>query len=592
MPTPIGQIYDPMPQRQLLPNRIANATGWNFGAQPTVANAGQNGGYTYGMDSSGTSSFGPTPPQGALNPATLQALQAMGWSGGDPIDPGGGGNQDQAPGARAWTPEFQQWAQAHGITSSLMQAPDQGSSGMTQHTFIGPDGQIIGQPTMTNLGNDKMFWDATLLAAAGMGGAAGLATEGGAGAAAASDLAGAGVTGAGYGGEALTAEQLAAGGAAGGAAGTGGVTGIGIGGTSAATGDVAGSAAAQVGQAAGAGLDTGAGTITGGTGLSAGSGALGAGGQGLTAAQLAAYGGGTGGGTGLFGLTTQQLIGGSSIISGLASLGAGAIQANAANNAADALRQQNAITQANSAPYLAAGKTALGSIADLMGTSGNTSAPNYGSLTHQFNASDLNSNLAPNYQFQLQQGLGATTNAGNAAGFSGNTLKGINDYAQGTAAGAYQQAYNNYTNNQTNIYNRLSNLAGLGQTANQITANAGTANVTGAGNFATSGGASAAAGLVGATNALTSGANNSIAYNTPSWNYLSGYQGSDVRLKTDIALIGETRRGLPLYSWRYKAGGGTRIGPMAQDVEKVRPDAVLTGPDGYKRVNYNLIREM
>ena len=155
-----------------------------------------------------------------------------------------------------------------------------------------------------------------------------------------------------------------------------------------------------------------------------------------------------------------------------------------------------------------------------MGTSGNTGAANYGSFNHQFNAEDLKSNLAPNYDFQLQQGLGATTNAGNAAGFSGNTLKGINDYAQGYAGNAYQQAFSNYTANQTNIYNRLSNLAGLGQTANQINATAGTANTQNAGQFGTSGAAASAAGMVGGANAISNGLGNYAG-----WNYLNSSGG-------------------------------------------------------------------
>jgi hypothetical protein len=49
-----------------------------------------------------------------------------------------------------------------------------------------------------------------------------------------------------------------------------------------------------------------------------------------------------------------------------------------------------------------------------------------GYFTHQFGSADLNSNLAPNYQFQLDQGLGATKNAANLQTglVSGNALEG------------------------------------------------------------------------------------------------------------------------------------------------------------------------
>lgn len=61
---------------------------------------------------------------------------------------------------------------------------------------------------------------------------------------------------------------------------------------------------------------------------------------------------------------------------------------------------------------------------------------------------------------------------------------------------------------------------------------------------------------------------------------------SDRRAKTDIRKVGTLDNGLDVFLYRYKHGGGYQIGLMAQDVEKVRPEAVVEGPDGFKRVNY------
>ena len=61
---------------------------------------------------------------------------------------------------------------------------------------------------------------------------------------------------------------------------------------------------------------------------------------------------------------------------------------------------------------------------------------------------------------------------------------------------------------------------------------------------------------------------------------------SDVRLKTDIEQVGMTVYGLPLYHFRYKTGPERFEGVMAQDVLEVMPDAVVTGDDGFYRVNY------
>lgn len=49
---------------------------------------------------------------------------------------------------------------------------------------------------------------------------------------------------------------------------------------------------------------------------------------------------------------------------------------------------------------------------------------------------------------------------------------------------------------------------------------------------------------------------------------------SDVRLKTDISRVGTLDNGLPVYRYRYKAGGPMQIGVMAQDVLGVNPGAV------------------
>ena len=49
---------------------------------------------------------------------------------------------------------------------------------------------------------------------------------------------------------------------------------------------------------------------------------------------------------------------------------------------------------------------------------------------------------------------------------------------------------------------------------------------------------------------------------------------SDRRVKTDIERVGTLDNGLPVYLYRYKAGGPPHIGVMAQDVQEVNPDAV------------------
>lgn len=152
--------------------------------------------------------------------------------------------------------------------------------------------------------------------------------------------------------------------------------------------------------------------------------------------------------------------------------------------------------------------------ANTVKTSAGVPGVGYGDLTHQFNANDLGTNLSPSYNFMLSQGLGALQNSQAAQGglVGGNALRGINDYAQNYASTGYQQAYNNYNTNQTNIFNRLAGIAGLGQTANNTSAQTAQAISPGVANTIQGAGQATASGIVGSNNALTGGLNNALGW--------------------------------------------------------------------------------
>jgi hypothetical protein len=88
------------------------------------------------------------------------------------------------------------------------------------------------------------------------------------------------------------------------------------------------------------------------------------------------------------------------------------------------------------------------------------------------------------------------------------------------------------------------------------------------------------------------------AKNAASGNFQSGLFSlgaaamSDRRLKKNIQVIGMRDDGLPVYEYEYKDGhglpAGKQIGLMADEVEKVIPNAVMTHASGYKMVNYAL----
>ena len=128
---------------------------------------------------------------------------------------------------------------------------------------------------------------------------------------------------------------------------------------------------------------------------------------------------------------------------------------------------------------------------------------NSGYLTNQFNNQDLNANMAPNYAFQLGQGQQTNLAGANATGglVGGNAMKGLQDYTQNYAGTAYQNAFNNYNTQRTNLYNQNAGLAGIGQNAVTGSANAQLGVGTQISNITQGIGNAQAAGQIGQANA-------------------------------------------------------------------------------------------
>lgn len=269
------------------------------------------------------------------------------------------------------------------------------------------------------------------------------------------------------------------------------------------------------------------------------------------------------------------------------------------NQGANALTQN--YTQAL-APFTAAqqtgaqGTAALGNALGLNGAAGNASATqsfwnnpaiqsqlNIGSqnvlrnqaATGQLNSGKTNVDLQnlgqqtasngwnsyiSSLQPYLQYGLGAASGGANVLTGLGSGLN-ANDVLQGNAAyGAQTSAGNAQAN---------ADLANNNASANIWNA------LMGGAKLATSGGLSGLSSIFsggGAGSGLAS-AGSSLA------------MFSDARLKEDIEPVGELFDGTNVYSYRYKGDATPRIGLMAQEVEKVRPDAV-TEIAGFKAVDY------
>ncbi len=66
---------------------------------------------------------------------------------------------------------------------------------------------------------------------------------------------------------------------------------------------------------------------------------------------------------------------------------------------------------------------------------------------------------------------------------------------------------------------------------------------------------------------------------------------SDRRAKEDVSEVGRTHDGQPIYKFRYKGSPRFQMGLMADEVQRSHPEAVSTGPDGMKMVNYDTATE-
>lgn len=71
----------------------------------------------------------------------------------------------------------------------------------------------------------------------------------------------------------------------------------------------------------------------------------------------------------------------------------------------------------------------------------------------------------------------------------------------------------------------------------------------------------------------------------------SGIAGSDRRLKKNIVKIGDVTEDVGLYRYNYINSDKLHVGVMADEVEQHIPDALGPVIDGYKTVNYDVLKE-
>lgn len=204
-------------------------------------------------------------------------------------------------------------------------------------------------------------------------------------------------------------------------------------------------------------------------------------------------------------MVAAAIIGGGAAIAGgamasSASKKAAKTQAASADRASQIQQENFEQTRKDLMPYKQAGDTSLSQLMGQMGANGY--------FNQTYTGQDIYSD--PSYQFRLQQGQDAIQSSAAAQGglLSGSILKALQNYGQESASQEYGNAYNRFNADQTNRYNRLSNLVGIGQNAAAQVGNAGAQTSQAIANNTMQGANALAAGQVGSANAWSGAANN------------------------------------------------------------------------------------
>ncbi len=252
-------------------------------------------------------------------------------------------------------------------------------------------------------------------------------------------------------------------------------------------------------------------------------------------------------------------------------------QQTATNSANDMQRYMFEQQRADQEPWRQTGTTAL---KDLAG----------GDFQRDFTMADFEAD--PGYQFRMAEGAKALERSAAARGGlnSGATLKALTKYGQDFASNEYNNAYNRFNADRDRRFNRLSSLAGLGQTANTQVGQAGQNYANNVSNNTLNMGNAQAAGAINQGNRRVAFGNQLME------NASTGmFMASDERLKTNVEMISkedlaEMKKHLKPYKFNYvdeALGEGDWVGVMAQDLEKSKLGRTLveTDANGFKRVN-------
>lgn len=304
-------------------------------------------------------------------------------------------------------------------------------------------------------------------------------------------------------------------------------------------------------------------------------------------------------------------VGGTLIAADMAASGA----ESAAQTTADATTRAAEIQAEQRKPWVEAGKTALERL--------QTGLAPGGEFRAQFSMADAMN--APAMQTALATGGEAVEQSAASRGglLTSNTLAGLTQFGQKVGAQYQNQAFNQYLAQLEANLKPIQSLAQVGQTE------VGRVADTASGAALAAGGALAGSqvaqgniygsavsnigkqlGQMNVLNSLFGGGG--VDYSLPtqgvslsspamaaptssSYDLLSGgvpslgMGTSDMRAKRDARPVGKTFEGETIYAYRMVDDDEPRMGVMAQELVKTKPQAVQRGPAGYLMVDYDMV---
>jgi len=195
----------------------------------------------------------------------------------------------------------------------------------------------------------------------------------------------------------------------------------------------------------------------------------------------------------------------------------------AIQEAKDITKQQYDVSKGYLEPYYNVGTASSNRLGQMLGVTGDTSAPDYGSLTKNFSMADYQAD--PGYAFRLAEGTKALERSAAARGglLSGGALRETQRYGQGLASQEYENAYNRYMGQNLQRYNMLAQQQGRGYTAGTALSDLSSGYGANIANLTLGGGNVRAESVLGQQSAYTQGVNSLI---NAVGNYMSGGMGS------------------------------------------------------------------